>query len=90
MNITFVHSEIQVVAGAPVVFVVEVDGRRVDARIDWPTLAAVSGTADAEAVLKFVTEKRGVIEGVIRAHLLAQGVPLSRLLVLGPGELAGV
>ncbi len=90
MNITFVHSEIQVVAGAPLVFVVEIDGRRVDVRIDWSTILAVSGTADADAVRKFVTEKRGGIEGVIRAHVLAQGVPLSRVLVLGPGELAGV
>jgi hypothetical protein len=88
MNITFPHSEMHVRVGEPVMFLASADGRRIDVRIEWPVVEAVSGARDEDGVRRFVAANRSALESIIRAHLLARGVPLNHVLELGRNELA--
>lgn len=89
MNISFPHNETRIRAGQPVLLLADVDGRRVDIRIEWETIVAMGGGGDDEAVRNFVKEHRPGIERVVKAHILAHDVPLSRLIVLDTAELRG-
>lgn len=87
MDIIFRHTDMHFHPGVAVLFLVEVEGSRVDVRIEWSTLEALSGAIGAEAVREFVKRERDAIERVIKTHIAARGVPPSRLITLGVDEL---
>jgi hypothetical protein len=92
MDIRFPRLEMNIVPGEPLLFVVEVDGRRLDVRIEWSAIAALSGVGvgDAGDVRGFVKRNRDAIERAIKAHILARGVSPGRMIVLDRDELGGL
>lgn len=87
MDIVFPRTDLHFHPEEAVLFIAELDGRRIDVRIEWCTLEALSGAAGAEAVSEFVKRERGGIERAIKAHIAARGVPPSRLITLAADEL---
>ncbi|HXZ48931.1 MAG TPA: hypothetical protein VEG27_07905 [Usitatibacter sp.] len=92
MDIVFRHQRDRISSGEPALLYADVDGRPLEARIDWETLQGLGASGRDEAVRGFLERYRREIERAVRTQLFAQGVPVSRLIVLDAGDLraAGV
>jgi hypothetical protein len=63
---------------------VTIDGRAARAAIEWSTIERLMATSpiDEEQVREFLHRSRNDIARALRAHIYAQGIPLSRHVVL--------
>jgi hypothetical protein len=90
MNINFPQTPLDLREHEPVLFTVIVDGKRVSVRIDWSTVASLSGGDTVDAIREHFRPRRHEVERAITSHLLARGVPATGAIVIGPDELRGI
>ena len=72
----------------PVEFSMLVDGKAIRVAINWPTIERLIGRPpiDEKRVRDFLHANRQEIMLAIKAHLFAQGVPLSGELIMLPED----
>ena len=90
MNIIFPQTPLELREHEPIHFVVTVDGKRVNVRIEWSVAATLAGGDSAEALRAHFRPRRHEVERAITSHLLARGVPATGTIVIGPDELRGI
>lgn len=84
MNVIALLNEIRVEPPFPVEIVVLVDDRRVHVALEWPLVVYLLGgrAANPQSLREALFAKRQEIADRIRAHLYAQGMPLSGAVAL--------
>jgi hypothetical protein len=90
MNIIFPQTPLDLREHEPILFIVTVDGKRINVCIDWSVAASLSGGDTAEAIREHFRPRRHEVERAISAHLLARGIPATGTIVMGPDELQGI
>ncbi len=90
MKITFPQTPLDLREHQPILFIVTVDGKRVNVRIEWSVVASLSGGDSVDVVREHFRPRRKEVERAITAHLLARGVPATGTIEIGLDELRGI